>query len=267
MLPRFYTAASPLIVDKMCILPLGGNGKGSVVALDLASGETKWKTDGDGITYSSPVVMSVDGANQIVQVTEKSVEGLSAADGKLLWQAPYGGGGMRGGRGMRNGPGGGGGPGGPGGLASSCTRRRTDHRARRRIGRPRTRTRRSSPGRTRRHARWNARRRNELQRTNPRHRRPDCHPHRRRKRNPRLKIEKNGDAYAATALWTNATVSATYNTPVVKDGKLYGVSGKGTLFCLDAQTGKTLWEDTTSRAQRRLRHARRRRPRPHRHGR
>ena len=65
-----------------------------------------------------------------------------------------------------------------------------------------------------------------------------------------FKIEKKGDALAATELWTNAQVSATYNSPVLKDGFLYGFSGKGTLFCLDAKTGKTAWEDTNSRAQR-----------------
>ncbi len=65
-----------------------------------------------------------------------------------------------------------------------------------------------------------------------------------------FKIEKKGDALAATELWTNADVSTTFNTPVIKDGMLYGVSGKGILFCLDAKTGKTAWEDTTPRAQR-----------------
>ena len=61
-LPRFNAAASPLIVDKACVVPLGGSGKGAVVALDLETGATKWRYDGDGITYSSPVVMTVAGA-------------------------------------------------------------------------------------------------------------------------------------------------------------------------------------------------------------
>ena len=65
-----------------------------------------------------------------------------------------------------------------------------------------------------------------------------------------LKIEKTGDAFAATELWTNPSVWATYNSPVFKEGLLYGISGQGTLFCLDAKTGKTAWEDNTSRAQR-----------------
>lgn len=230
-LPRFYTAASPLIVDQMCVVPLGGNGKGAVVSLDLASGESKWRWDGDGITYSSPVVMIVDGAKEIVQMTEKSVVGLSADDGKLLWQAPYGGGGgMRGGRGgpMRGGFGGGpatrpsgSAPSGPGqgGMRGGGMRGGRgggmNYNAPTPVIDGQTVILTGGGGGTK-----------------------------------ALKIEKNGDALVASDLWTNPTVSATYNTPVLKDGLLYGVSGKGTLFCLDAKTGKTDWEDTTSRAQR-----------------
>jgi outer membrane protein assembly factor BamB len=237
--PRFYTAASPLIVDKMCIVPLGGNGKGAVVALDLATGETKWKSDGDGITYSSPVVMTVEDSKQIVQMTEKSVVGLSAVDGKLLWQVPYGGGGgmggMRGG-GMRGAPGGGAsgagpatrpsgaapgaGPGGPGtgGMRGGGMRGGRgggmNYNAPTPVIDGQTVILTGGAGGTK-----------------------------------ALKIEKTGDTFTAAELWTNPAISATYNTPVIKDGMLYGVSGKGTLFCLDAKTGKTAWEDTTSRAQ------------------
>ena len=38
-----------------------------------------------------------------------------------------------------------------------------------------------------------------------------------------------------------------FNTPVLKDGLLFGLSDKGTFFCLDAKTGKTDWTDTTKR--------------------
>ena len=38
-----------------------------------------------------------------------------------------------------------------------------------------------------------------------------------------------------------------FNTPVLKDGLLFGLSDKGMFFCLDAKTGKTDWVDTTKR--------------------
>jgi outer membrane protein assembly factor BamB len=87
--PRFYTASSPLIVDGKCVAYLGGEGKGEVVAYDLASGDEKWKWPGEGPPYGSPVLMTVDGAKQVVTLTQKSLVGIDAADGKLLWQVPF----------------------------------------------------------------------------------------------------------------------------------------------------------------------------------
>lgn len=62
-----------------------------------------------------------------------------------------------------------------------------------------------------------------------------------------VKIEKQGDAFVATPLWSNPDVGVQFNTPVLKDGLLYGLSDKGVFFCLDAKTGKTDWVDTTKR--------------------
>ena len=84
--PMFFTAMSPIIVDGMCVAQLGGRGKGAMIAFDLATGNEKWKWEGDGPAYGSPVLMTVDGTKQIVAQTEKSIVGVAAADGKLLWK-------------------------------------------------------------------------------------------------------------------------------------------------------------------------------------
>ena len=62
-----------------------------------------------------------------------------------------------------------------------------------------------------------------------------------------VKVEKKGDAFTATQLWKNATVATQFNTPVLKDGLLYGLSDGGMFFCLKASTGETAWKDTTRR--------------------
>jgi len=62
-----------------------------------------------------------------------------------------------------------------------------------------------------------------------------------------VKVEKQGDAFAAKELWSNADLATQFNTPVLKDGLLFGLSDKGNLYCINAQTGKTAWTDTTSR--------------------
>ena len=88
VVPQFFTAMSPIVVDGMCIAHLGGRDEGAIMAFDLATGDQKWKWDGDGPAYASPVLMTVEGTKQIVGQTEKSVVGVAVADGRLLWQVP-----------------------------------------------------------------------------------------------------------------------------------------------------------------------------------
>ena len=56
-----------------------------------------------------------------------------------------------------------------------------------------------------------------------------------------VKIEKTGAGYAAQELWSNPANAVQFNSPVLKNGQLYGLSQQGELFCFDAQSGKTLW--------------------------
>jgi outer membrane protein assembly factor BamB len=80
---------SPIVVDGSCIVHVGGGTNGAVIAFDLASGEPKWKSDGDGPANSSPVVMNVGGKKHLVTLTAKNMIGLDLANGKLLSQLPF----------------------------------------------------------------------------------------------------------------------------------------------------------------------------------
>jgi len=62
-----------------------------------------------------------------------------------------------------------------------------------------------------------------------------------------VKIEKQGDGFVTKELWSNKDVAVQFNTPVLKEGLLFGLTDKDTLFCLNAQTGQTAWIDTTRR--------------------
>lgn len=60
-----------------------------------------------------------------------------------------------------------------------------------------------------------------------------------------IKIQKSGDAYNTTENWVNSALGVSFNTPVLKDGFLYGQeSGQGKLYCLNASTGATCWTDS-----------------------
>jgi len=56
-----------------------------------------------------------------------------------------------------------------------------------------------------------------------------------------VKIEKDGDKFAATELWNNADKTLSFNTPALKDGMLYGLTGNNELFCLSVKDGKPAW--------------------------
>jgi outer membrane protein assembly factor BamB len=62
-----------------------------------------------------------------------------------------------------------------------------------------------------------------------------------------FQIEKQGDAFAAKELWANAQLGVQFNTPVLKDGFLYGLSDNGMYFCLNAATGEATWTDSVRR--------------------
>ena len=88
-LPRFFTAASPIVTGGLCVAQVGGEGKGGVVAYDLASGEERWRWLGDSPAYASPVLMTADGVKLVVAETESRLVALALADGKLLWETPF----------------------------------------------------------------------------------------------------------------------------------------------------------------------------------
>jgi outer membrane protein assembly factor BamB len=85
-----------------------------------------------------------------------------------------------------------------------------------------------------------------------------------------LKVEKQGDAFTAKELWKKPQATDNYNTPVLKDGLLYGLTSAGggggrgkpgggrggmmgggtaNIFCMNEQTGDVLWTDKSPRGE------------------
>lgn len=88
-LPRFFTSASPIIADGMCIAQVGGGEKGGIVAYDLATGDHKWEWTGSGAAYASPTLLVVGGAKYVVAMTDTQVVAISLASGKTAWETPF----------------------------------------------------------------------------------------------------------------------------------------------------------------------------------
>jgi outer membrane protein assembly factor BamB len=53
-----------------------------------------------------------------------------------------------------------------------------------------------------------------------------------------IKVEKNGNNFTTTDLWSNPAVGAKWNTPVLRDGFLFGFTDQKRLYCLNASTGQ-----------------------------
>lgn len=175
--PTFFTGMSPLILNGFCYVHVGRKDDGQVLAIDMKTGEEKWKWTGDGPAYASPSVMDIDGKKHLILQTEKNLMALDLSDGKLLWQiaapvqqrfyncvSPY-----------------------IDGQIIYYTGQGLGMKA--------------------------------------------------------IKVEKQGDKFVTKELWTNATVGAKWNTPVLRDGFLYGFTDTRKIYCLNAADGQTAWTD------------------------
>ena len=177
--PQFYTGTSPLLTDGMCIIHVGKKDDGQMIALDLNTGNEKWKWAGEGPAYSSPSVMTIGGTKLLIATTEKNIMALGLSDGKLLWQiaAP------------------------PQSRFYNCVSPYIDGQTIVYSG--------QGTG------------------------------------SKAIKVEKQGDQFTTKEVWANAEVGARWNTPVLKDGFLYGFTDQKRIYCLNYSNGQTAWLDAT----------------------
>lgn len=84
--PGWGYSESPLIAGDLVIVTPGGKG-GTLAALNKFDGKLVWQSKGvtEGAHYASPVIAEINGERQIVQFANKSVFGVSLAEGKPLW--------------------------------------------------------------------------------------------------------------------------------------------------------------------------------------
>jgi outer membrane protein assembly factor BamB len=81
-------AFSPLVEGDL-VYTCPGEGDASLVAFNKHTGEQVWSAGKDKAGYSSPVAATVEGVRQIVVFTGKSILGVAADGGKLLWRQPW----------------------------------------------------------------------------------------------------------------------------------------------------------------------------------
>ncbi len=87
-LPRWQNAASPVVVDGLCIVAGGGDGK-AFLAFDVKSGNLKWSSGNGKITHATPTVATLHGELQVIFFMQEGLVSVSPKDGKQLWNQAY----------------------------------------------------------------------------------------------------------------------------------------------------------------------------------
>lgn len=87
--PLYHTAMSPIVDRGLVIVHVGSNDKGALSAFDVTTGAVKWRWDGDGPGYGSPIVAEFEGTRQIITLTQSNLVGVAASTGALLWKRRF----------------------------------------------------------------------------------------------------------------------------------------------------------------------------------
>ena len=86
--PRWGYSSSALAHKSNIIVPVGGDGHG-VMAFDRETGSVVWSRHDFANAYCSPMLIDVDGQEQLVMLMAPVVAGLDPVSGDLLWSHPH----------------------------------------------------------------------------------------------------------------------------------------------------------------------------------
>jgi outer membrane protein assembly factor BamB len=81
-------ASSPIAWRDTVIVPVGGRGK-SVMAFKQTDGGVAWAKNDYPNAYSSPLLINVDGLDQLVVVMDGAVFAVNPSNGDLQWETPF----------------------------------------------------------------------------------------------------------------------------------------------------------------------------------
>ncbi|HEX5222993.1 MAG TPA: PQQ-binding-like beta-propeller repeat protein, partial [Verrucomicrobiae bacterium] len=84
-LPTWGMCSPPLLVDDLLIVNPGGT-SASLVALDSATGQTRWSTPGEPAAYAPFICGTFGGHRQIVGYDQVSLGGWDVRTGERLWK-------------------------------------------------------------------------------------------------------------------------------------------------------------------------------------
>jgi outer membrane protein assembly factor BamB len=87
--PPFGTSMSPLVAGGLLVVHAGGHDGGALIAFDPATGAEKWTVEGDGPSYSSPILATFSGQQQLILQVHRKILAIDPASGRTLWTHPF----------------------------------------------------------------------------------------------------------------------------------------------------------------------------------
>ena len=87
--PSCGTSMSPLIFDGLCLVYVGLDRKGGLIALDAGTGKQRWSYEEEGPGYGSPILTSLSGRRQLVVPVSKAWAGFDPKSGSRLWRFDF----------------------------------------------------------------------------------------------------------------------------------------------------------------------------------
>ncbi len=84
----FGRSCSPLVYGDLLLLNIGGEGAG-IIALDVPTGQLRWKASDDEASYSSPIIATFDGVTNALFLTRHQFLGLDPLSGAIRFQSPF----------------------------------------------------------------------------------------------------------------------------------------------------------------------------------
>jgi len=87
--PQYFYCSSPITDGQNVIFGPNGEDNASIVALNKDTGKTVWKSGGVTVSYSTPVLATLNGKKQYVIFLTEGLYGLDPATGQQLWHVPW----------------------------------------------------------------------------------------------------------------------------------------------------------------------------------
>ncbi len=85
---EYGVSCSPIVVGDLVVVHAGAE-SAAIAAYGSATGKVAWKSGKGKSGYSSPVLMTLAGSEQLVTLTAAGATGLDPATGTLLWEFPF----------------------------------------------------------------------------------------------------------------------------------------------------------------------------------